>query len=131
MTRPGAELLPPEALAIARLAHELMEELGTGPTMFAGTAARSFSLTAPAREAFVRLCLHDVLAHGGLPLRLIGGPGAWGWAVEDRYGTDPDDIVDGVIADWKAAGAPTGRWGEWWFGPRELVAGTAPDRGST
>jgi len=98
-----------------------MDDLGTGPSVFAHYATQGFGLSGSACEAFVRLCLHDVLTHGGLPLRLIGGPGAWRWVVEDRYGTDPDAIVDGVIADWKAAGAPTRRRDHWWFGTQDLI----------
>lgn len=113
---------------IARLPAE-MEDIGIGLGAIVGYGVNDFGLHGVALDDFVRRCLYAILVSGGLPLRFVQtaptthfSPGEGRWEIETKYGSTPEAIVEGVIADWRASGVPVPGWGEFWFGARELLA---------
>jgi glucose dehydrogenase len=64
---------------------------------------RAFGLDDPAIEHFARLIIADLLSHGARPVVGSAAPGEY-WTEVAEYGTSPEEIVDGVIGEWRAMG---------------------------
>ncbi len=86
-----------------------LSDIGIGLSGVVGVGRRSFGLEGAALADFVRRSLHALVERGAVP---------WQWGMERNtklhYGSDtPEEIVEGVIADWLAGGDL--EWGDFWF----------------
>lgn len=74
---------------------------------------KGFGLEGTTLVEFGRRCLTSTMARGARPVHMGGEPDRW-WTVQPQYGTDPDEIVENVIAEWLAEGGgdpePTLLW---------------------
>jgi hypothetical protein len=63
----------------------------------------SFGLDDAAIEHFARLIIADLLARGARPVVGSAAPGEY-WSEVESYGTTLQEIIDGVIGEWRAMG---------------------------
>lgn len=98
------------------MAHELdRDDIGVGLNAPIGAGRHRFDLEGADLIAFVRRAILALLEKGAVPRH-------WG-TVDDpmrnvmlHYGSDtPDEIADGIIADWQAMGGGDLQWGDFWF----------------
>jgi hypothetical protein len=84
--------------------------------------AEEFGFVGADRTDFLRRSIRALLDAGGLPVRGAGRPDAW--LLQSQYGTDKSEIVEAVVREWQAQGAPTpAPWTGLWFGlPRSYTA---------
>jgi hypothetical protein len=79
------------------------------------TAGREgFGLEGEPLLNFVRQALTGVLRSGGRPVH-GGGQGPHEWILQPRYGSQPAEILEAVMAEWIAAGLPDGDLDGLWF----------------
>ena len=71
---------------------------------------------------FVRLCVRRLLDVGGVAVRHVStdDPPLL-WIEQTHYGTEPGEIVEGVIAEWLAAGGKNPEWDWLWFVTRDVL----------
>ncbi|HRK69509.1 MAG TPA: hypothetical protein PKY73_18310 [Hyphomonas sp.] len=79
-----------------------------------GAAEEHYGLHGEARDAFLRRYLIELVKAGGQPIE-PADDGIHAWRIIQRYGTTPEEIADGMLAEWKAAGEPDPDWGEYSF----------------
>ncbi len=97
---------------IALIPHEL-KDIGVGLRSIVYDGRDGFGLEGPALIGFVRRSLHALVARGAIPWQW-GQPGTWELNKRIHYGSDtPDEMVEGVIADWQARGDL--EWEDFWF----------------
>ncbi len=75
---------------------------------------QGFGLEGDALTEFMRRCVKELLSRGAVPV-LGGGDSEHDWIVQRRYGTQPDEILENVIAEWLANGSPNDDPGGLWF----------------
>jgi hypothetical protein len=82
-------------------------------------AREYFGLEGEALVSAVERAIHTLLDHGAKPVRGGRGTGHH-WIEQTHYGTEPDDIVRRIIAEWSgwSLGEPT--VGGIWFALPEL-----------
>jgi hypothetical protein len=99
---------------IALIPNEL-NDIGVGLYSVIYDGRYGFGLEGPALVDFVRRSLHALVERGAVP-RQWGSPSDPQRNIPLHYGSDtPDEIVEGVIADWLAAGGGDLEWGDFWF----------------
>ena len=89
----------------------LDDDVGVGLNGIIADGHLGFGLEGPALVDFVRRSLHTLVARGAKPRhwRLDGN-------IPLHYGADsPQEIVEGVIADWLASGGGDLEWGDFRF----------------
>jgi hypothetical protein len=92
-----------------------LKDIGIGLDVIVSAGRRSFGLEGAALVDFVRRSLHALVERGAVP-RQWGSPGDPQRNFTLHYGSDtPDEIVEGVIADWLAGGGGDLEWGDFWF----------------
>jgi hypothetical protein len=67
--------------------------------------AERFAFAGADQADFLRRSIRALLDAGGMPVRGAGKPDAW--LLQTRYGTGKSAILEAVIAEWQAQGAPT------------------------
>ena len=73
-----------------------------------------FQLEGDALTKYARRCLAELLSRGAVPV--IGGGGTeHEWIVQRQHGTRPGEIIDNVVREWLANGAPNEDPGGLWF----------------
>ncbi len=92
-----------------------LNDIGVGLYSIIGTGRRAFGLEGAALTDFIRRSLYALVERGARPRHA----GSFDEPRRDtplHYGNDTNaEIVEGVIADWLAAGAPDLEWGDFWF----------------
>jgi hypothetical protein len=78
------------------------------------TGRDGFGFEGEALIGFVRQALTGILEQGGRPVH-GGGEGPHDWILQPRYGSRPAEILEAFMAEWLAAGMPTGDQGGLWF----------------
>ncbi len=92
-----------------------LNDIGVGMHGIIDNGRYGFGLEGPSLVDFVRRSLRTLVARGAVP-RHWGKPGAPDRNIPLHYGSDtPDEIVEGVIADWLAGGGGDLEWGDYWF----------------
>jgi hypothetical protein len=89
----------------------LDDDIGLGLGEIIGDGRKGFGLEGPALVEFVRRSLRTLVERGAKPRH---------WQMSGntplRYGSDsPHEIIEGVIADWQAAGGGDLEWGDFRF----------------
>ncbi len=78
-----------------------------------------FELEGDALTDFVRRCIAELLSRGAVPV--IGGADkGYYWIPQPQYGSEPDEIVDNVVREWRANGARDEDPGGLWFALPEM-----------
>jgi hypothetical protein len=73
-----------------------------------------FGLEGAELVAFVRRALYALVGRGARPV--LGGRGTeYAWVLQPQYGSTNQEIVEGVMAEWLAGGAPDPGAGDLWF----------------
>lgn len=75
---------------------------------------QGFGLEGDALTEFVRRCVKEVLSRGAVPV-FGGGETGHHWIVQRQYGTRSEEILNNVMDEWLAQGAPVDDPGELWF----------------
>lgn len=81
---------------------------------------RSFGFEGEDLQEFVRLCILRMLEVGGVPVRHATS-GVLRWLEQTQYGTSPEEIAAGIIAEWRGAGGGDPDWDWLWFVTREVL----------
>jgi hypothetical protein len=87
---------------------------------------RSFDLDSEALDEAVRETLEGLMATGARPIQGHSDDGGY-WTRVTRFGDDPAGIVDGVIAEWHAAGKDPDI-GDIWFASPAYIAAECRDQ---
>jgi hypothetical protein len=103
-----------------------MEDFGVALGSIVHDGADGFGLKGPELISFVRASLHAILAAGGRPLKYDPSlPRGRRWSVDPKYGSEPDSIVQNVLAAWIASGAGLGtgvpETDPFWFGDQVVL----------
>ena len=94
-----------------------LESDGIALAVIVADGRYGFDLLGDDLIVFVRRCLTAMLEAGAKPV--IGGGGTrYYWIEQPRYGSNPREIVDNVIAEWRAKGDPD--HGGLWFAKPHL-----------
>ncbi len=92
-----------------------LNDIGVGLYGIIANGRYGFDLEGPALVDFVRRSLRTLVSRGAVP-RHRGKPGSPDRNIPLHYGSDtPNEIVEGVIADWLASGGGDLEWGDFWF----------------
>jgi hypothetical protein len=81
---------------------------------------QGFGLEGEALTAFMRRCIAELLSRGAVPVIGGGGSGFY-WIQQHQYGARPEEILENVIAEWLAEGAPDDDPGGLWFALPEMT----------
>jgi hypothetical protein len=76
----------------------------------------NFGLTGTVLEDFVRNFIIELVKSGAEPI-MGDKQAAYGWGPFLQYGSDPENIADGLISDWKNAGVDPDVGGVWFAFP--------------
>lgn len=98
---------------IALVPHEL-EDNGVSLWSLVPAGRNGFGLEGEQLLNFIRCILHAVLARGAKPV-VPADDGIHYVRVTNKYGINPDHIVEGVIADWLASGGEDPERGQYRF----------------
>ena len=111
----------------ARLVASRLDDNGSGLWDITGLGGQSYGLRGAYLVEFIRLSILALLAGGGRPV--VAEEDGPNWIETFRYGTEPQEIADAVIAEWQAEGSPIDvEWGRWWFAfPIRRAAGDLVD----
>ena len=116
------KLVPEDTLEeyIALMPNEL-DDIGVGLGGILGAGRKDYELQGAELIKFVRRCLYALVERGAKP-RHWGSPSHPNRDILLHYGNDTnEEIVEGVIADWLAAGGGDLEWGDFWFAlPRTI-----------
>jgi hypothetical protein len=92
-------------------AYELDDDVGIGLTTIVQTGKYDFGLEGAALIDFIRRSLRTLVEQGARPSHWRAPEG-----IPLHYGNDsPEEIVEGVIADWLASGGGDLEWGDFRF----------------
>jgi hypothetical protein len=97
-----------------------LDDIGIDLGAIVQNGRSGFGLEGRDLAEFVRKSLHGLVKHGAKP-RHWGSLSYPGRNIPLHYGNDtPEEIVEGVIADWLAPGAGEPEWGDFWFDLPEM-----------
>ena len=84
------------------------------------TGLRGFDIHGNELNEAVRECLTRIMARGARPIQGHNDDGDCFWTRVTRFGDDPAAIVEGVIAEWHAAGIDP-EIGDIWFALPDFI----------
>jgi hypothetical protein len=103
---------------IVQVANELPDD-AVGMWQIVPGGRRGFGLEGEALTDYVRRCIAELLSRGAIPV--IGGADkGYYWIHQPQYGTQPAEIIEGVVAEWLANGARDEDPGGLWFALPEM-----------
>lgn len=103
---------------IVQVANELPDD-AVGMWQIVPGGRYGFGLEGEALTDYVRRCIAELLSRGAIPV--IGGADkGYYWIHQPQYGTQPEEIVEGVVAEWLANGARDEDPGGLWFALPEM-----------
>ncbi len=85
-------------------------------------AGRNFRPQGAELALFVRLILTLLLKWGAVPVRYGPDDAELEWVEQEQYGREPRQIVDAIVAEWRASGGGKPKWEHLWFVTREGLA---------
>ena len=98
--------------------HYDLEDDGFGLSNCIGTGTSGYGFSGAELDVFLKLCIKAIVEQGGRPTVHFDCI-----TFDPRYeGLSPDEIADGVVAEWHAKGEPDPDWYEFWFMPPDVLA---------
>lgn len=97
-----------------------LESDAVGIWQLVPTGREGFGLEGEALTAFMRRCIAELLSRGAVPVTGGGGSGFY-WIQQHQYGARPEEILENVIAEWLAEGAPDMDSKMLWFALPEMT----------
>jgi hypothetical protein len=111
-----------DGIPLSEWINQLPAELpvdAVGLWQFVPEAREEFGFADEELIACVERAIHALLAHGARPV--IGGAGTQHfWIEQTHYGTQPDEIVGNIIAEWRGWGLGNPTVSGLWFALPEL-----------
>jgi hypothetical protein len=91
--------------------HYDLEDDGASLSNCIGTGTSGYGFSGAELDIFLKLCIKAIVEQGGRPTVHFDCI-----TFDPRYeGLSPDEIADGVVAEWHAKGEPDPDWYEFWF----------------
>ena len=91
--------------------HYDLDDDGIGLDRCIGIGRTGYGFSGAELDIFLKLCIRAIVEQGGRPTVHFDCI-----TFDPRYeGLGPDEIADGVVAEWHAKGEPDPDWYEFWF----------------